>query len=291
MNQYVNTTADNGGVHINSGIPNHAFYLLAIALGGKAWEKAGNIWYRALLDSRLKSGATFQEFADLTYHVAAKLYGKTEQQAVIAAWAQVGITVYDEAKWVTALYADLLNRAPDKAGLDFWVSARAAGSSLNQIVDGFLNSVEYCTSLATSLYVNLLGRAPEPAGLQFWAGQLESGVARHDIILGFLDSTEFKTNNPPPAQFVEALYGKLLGRPSDPNGKQGWIDSLQSGATTADVVRGFLFSQEYCAARVTELYASLLGRNPDPGGLAFWVGLLTSENAFQKVQYGFPRFG
>ena len=41
MDGYVDTTDDNGGVHINSGIPNHAFYLAATALGGHSWEKAG----------------------------------------------------------------------------------------------------------------------------------------------------------------------------------------------------------------------------------------------------------
>ena len=41
MDDYVHTTDDNGGVHINSGIPNHAFYLAATELGGYAWEKAG----------------------------------------------------------------------------------------------------------------------------------------------------------------------------------------------------------------------------------------------------------
>ncbi|CAM5676724.1 hypothetical protein SFUMM280S_07534 [Streptomyces fumanus] len=46
MDDYVRTGRDNGGVHINSGIPNHAFYLAATALGGNAWERAGQIWYR-----------------------------------------------------------------------------------------------------------------------------------------------------------------------------------------------------------------------------------------------------
>ena len=41
MDDYVDTFSDNGGVHINSGIPNKAFYLAATAIGGKAWEKAG----------------------------------------------------------------------------------------------------------------------------------------------------------------------------------------------------------------------------------------------------------
>ncbi|HEY5730465.1 MAG TPA: M4 family metallopeptidase, partial [Anaerolineales bacterium] len=41
MKDYVKTVSDNGGVHINSGIPNRAFYVTAMELGGYAWEKAG----------------------------------------------------------------------------------------------------------------------------------------------------------------------------------------------------------------------------------------------------------
>src|SRR5690242_2003360 len=66
MKDYVNTVSDNGGVHINSGIPNHAFYLIAVELGGFAWEKAGQIWYVTLRD-KLKSSSNFQNCADLTY--------------------------------------------------------------------------------------------------------------------------------------------------------------------------------------------------------------------------------
>src|SRR5258708_27662858 len=75
MANYVHTAEDNGGVHINSGIPNHAFYLLAIALGGNAWEKAGLIWYNTLNDPRLKSSASFSTFANLTVTNAGRLYG------------------------------------------------------------------------------------------------------------------------------------------------------------------------------------------------------------------------
>lgn len=91
MDDYVHTSADDGGVHTNSGIPNHAFYLAAIALGGYAWEKAGRIWYETLRDKRIKPTATFRQFARLTVQNAAHLFGKTEQQAVSAAWAEVGI--------------------------------------------------------------------------------------------------------------------------------------------------------------------------------------------------------
>jgi Zn-dependent metalloprotease len=85
-------TRDRGGVHINSGIPNHAFYLAAIAIGGYAWEKAGKIWY-ITLKSALSRSATFEEAATATIAIAAQLYGNEseEQTAVRSAWEQVGV--------------------------------------------------------------------------------------------------------------------------------------------------------------------------------------------------------
>jgi Zn-dependent metalloprotease len=84
---------DHGGVHINSGIPNHAFYLAATGLGGNAWEKAGSIWYTTLT-TRLSENSDFQAAADATAEVSSKLFGAggAEEQAVRAAWQQVGIT-------------------------------------------------------------------------------------------------------------------------------------------------------------------------------------------------------
>jgi Zn-dependent metalloprotease len=83
---------DNGGVHINSGIPNHAFYLAATEIGGYAWEKAGKIWYISLRD-RLRNKADFKTAADTTIKVAGELYGvdSSEKTAVENAWLKVGV--------------------------------------------------------------------------------------------------------------------------------------------------------------------------------------------------------
>jgi Zn-dependent metalloprotease len=93
MRDFVNTWQDNGGVHINSGIPNKAFYLTATTIGGNAWEKSGRIWYETLRDSRLTAEAKFVEFANLTVIVAGQLYGagSSEQSAVAGAWGEVGV--------------------------------------------------------------------------------------------------------------------------------------------------------------------------------------------------------
>ncbi|MFE0047980.1 M4 family metallopeptidase [Streptomyces albireticuli] len=92
MDDYVRTSRDNGGVHINSGIPNHAFYLLATDLGGNAWERAGKIWYATLTGGELASDADFADFARLTASSARALFGEGDEiQAVLKAWSSVGV--------------------------------------------------------------------------------------------------------------------------------------------------------------------------------------------------------
>jgi Zn-dependent metalloprotease len=83
-------TSDNGGVHINSGIPNHAFYRFAIALKGNAWETAGSVWYKTLLT--LKPDTQFVDMVQATDKTAAAEYGagSAEQKALALAWKAVG---------------------------------------------------------------------------------------------------------------------------------------------------------------------------------------------------------
>jgi Zn-dependent metalloprotease len=94
MNDYVNTIDDNGGVHINSGIPNKAFYLAATGIGGYAGDKAGPIWYAALRDPRLKPDASFVQFARLTVINAEILFPRGEERQIVQdAWSEVGVVI------------------------------------------------------------------------------------------------------------------------------------------------------------------------------------------------------
>lgn len=99
MRDFVTTTEDNGGVHINSGIPNRAFALTAQALGGHAWERAGRVWYRALTSS-LSARADFSAFAKATLDAAAELYREEPEvaKAVRTAWMTVGVVENDRAE-------------------------------------------------------------------------------------------------------------------------------------------------------------------------------------------------
>lgn len=94
MKHFVVTTEDNGGVHVNSGIPNRAFYLACQTIGGYSWQKTGQIWYHALA-STLRPAATFADAAKATAASAKVLFSNnsTEHKAIMKAWADVGIKV------------------------------------------------------------------------------------------------------------------------------------------------------------------------------------------------------
>jgi len=93
MDDFVETVQDSGGVHINSGIPNRAFYLLATTLGGHSWESAGRILYATLGHPRLRANSSFSRFARINLDVARTLYGAQSEQvdAVVGAWTTVGV--------------------------------------------------------------------------------------------------------------------------------------------------------------------------------------------------------
>jgi Zn-dependent metalloprotease len=81
---------DNGGVHINSGIPNRAFFLAATAIGGNAWETAGHIWYTTFTE-KLTRTASFADAANATVQVAGESFSSDIQDKVRQAWQDVGV--------------------------------------------------------------------------------------------------------------------------------------------------------------------------------------------------------
>jgi Zn-dependent metalloprotease len=97
MDKYQNlpntSTGDWGGVHINSGIPNFAFYVTAFNMGGYSWEKAGRIWYAALTDTALHQDAKFEDVKNLTLAHAEKMFGinSSESKAVKQGWFEAKV--------------------------------------------------------------------------------------------------------------------------------------------------------------------------------------------------------
>ncbi len=95
MKDYFNDPLDGGGVHINCGIPNKAFYETAMVIGS---EKAGKICYKGLL--KLHQDSDFNAAAVSTIEASGELHGvkSVEQNAVINAWTSVGVSTVAKAK-------------------------------------------------------------------------------------------------------------------------------------------------------------------------------------------------
>lgn len=80
-----------GDPHDNSGIPNRAFYLVAAAIGGHSWEKAGKVWYGALTNKKARKNMKFKDFAQLTVSEAKTLFASdpSVEAAVTKGWKTV----------------------------------------------------------------------------------------------------------------------------------------------------------------------------------------------------------
>jgi Zn-dependent metalloprotease len=80
---------DNGGVHYNSGIPNHAYYLMVQAIGRRAAEQ---IVYRALTE-KLEPDSGFEDFRTASLEVARELWGadSPEYRGTNESFAAVGL--------------------------------------------------------------------------------------------------------------------------------------------------------------------------------------------------------
>lgn len=122
MSQFVklaDTEEDDwGGVHVNSGIPNRAFFLLATGIGGNAWEAPAHIWFEAL---KMASADTdFAAFAALTYQASARLFGanSSQQLQVAQAWNKVGVQVAVPSVAATGQYAALAQLAGNGDEMD-----------------------------------------------------------------------------------------------------------------------------------------------------------------------------
>ena len=98
------------------------------------------------------------------------------------------------------IYQAAFDRAPDLAGLGYWIAQMDAGAGLKAVAQAFIDSAEFHAmygaapghrDMVTKFYQNVLHRAPDQAGLDYWVGVLD----RHQtdaagVLMGFSESPE-----------------------------------------------------------------------------------------------------
>lgn len=99
---------------------------------------------------------------------------------------------------------------------------------------------------AYRLYQAAFDRKPDTAGLKFWTEQLDKGASLAQVAQGFVASNEFKTINPSndPASLVNSYYMHVLHRPADADGAKFWVDAMNKGMTSNQLLVAFSESQE-----------------------------------------------
>ncbi len=179
---------------------------------------------------------------------------------------------YSNKAAVDILYQVMLDRNADPAGKANWVSKLENGQTLANVINGFCFSREFqhlcdvyeikagCVNVPNTetttegkikafvlrCYLVILERAADPGGMLTWHEQLSSGKkTAAEIIDRFVNSPEFSAKHYSPEESVEILYKAMLGRSSDPAGKQNWVDKLKAGQPFAVVINGFCVSKEF----------------------------------------------
>jgi uncharacterized repeat protein (TIGR01451 family) len=179
--------------------------------------------------------------------------------------------------FVIALYRDVLDRAPDAAGLGAWVQALYRGTPTTTVVRGFWESPERRGLQIDQLYATYLHRAADSAGRAGWVQALMLGMSEADVTRQFLLSQEYSATHTTAADFVNGLYADLFNRAGDANGAALWQGVLVAGVSKDLVVRAFLDSDEAYIDTVDRYYLSYLHQRPSPALERGWVTQLRSH--------------
>ena len=187
-----------------------------------------------------------------------------------------------DTEFVTLLYGNVLDRAPDAGGLAFWTGHLEAGTrSRAEVVRGFSESSEFKAGTALDsidmsfagyqaamvddvyrLYRATLGRDPDMAGLLDWSGRMAGDWTYTEVAAGFVGSREFQRTygDATDRQFVTLLYNNVLDRDPDSAGMDSWLTHLREGTRSREeVVRGFAQSGEFIRSTGDALTAYLRG--------------------------------
>ena len=226
---------------------------------------------------------------------------------------QIVYGALDDRAFVSLLYGNVLDRDPDAAGLAYWTGRIATGTSREQVVLGFSDSLEFArTTQATAtafiqarteagwtddiyrLYQATLGREPDTGGFLDWTARLANGQSFLSSVAGFTGSREFQRVYGPldDAGFVSLLYRNVLDREPDAIGLANWIGSLAAGTSREQVVEGFSQSREFVNASATGVKEFIrgLGLNDEieggGGDNTMWGGHLADRFVFDAAVSG-----
>jgi hypothetical protein len=183
-----------------------------------------------------------------------------------------------DAQYVSALYQNVLHRAPDAAGYDFWLQA-LHNTSRAKVLTDFSESAENQTQVMSAIR----------NGIDYTPAQL--GTAGNNVMAAssgaLLDGKE--------GVDMVVFGGQRAGYTVTKDGAGVSVVDAASGIKTllANVER-LQFSDQSVALDVNgnageayRLYQAALNRTPDKAGLSFWINAMDEGHGLQEVAASF----
>jgi hypothetical protein len=140
--------------------------------------------------------------------------------------------------YLGSLYHGALGRAPDSAGLQYWISQLDNGMAPDQVLRGIWASFEYRAKSVEAVYQRYLGRAAEADAVAYWTDFIsaQDETAFH---IAILTSAECRTAAGSDAQYIQSLYADLLNRTAESAEESYWLATLGNadGAQLGRIMR------------------------------------------------------
>jgi hypothetical protein len=184
----------------------------------------------------------------------------------------VSTSLTPNQRYIVAVYQDLLGRAPDGGGLNYWGNQLDQGVARSILINLIDHSAEYFSTIIKPAYEKFLGRQPDQSGIDYWIQRMIEGLTDEQLEAGFIGSAEYyQFAGGTDRAWVDAMYTNLLGRLPDQGGQDYWVAQLAAGANRANVAYGFAGSAERMGQNVMALYNKYLGRGAGQSEIDYWV--------------------
>lgn len=206
-------------------------------------------------------------------------------------------TLDTNTTFVERLYAEILHRNAEPAGLAAWVGDLDSHTLTDyQVAFDIFNSVEGHRDEVTGLYRSYLNREPELGGLNAWSSQLDGGKHLSFVRDGILGSVEYYADHGNTNQgWLDGVYQDLFRRAVDSSGETAWMALLNGGVSRSQVADYITHSVEFNNTDIVQpFYAYYLNRQGEAAGVAVWNhalnnNILTEEQVAEGFT-GSPEF-
>jgi hypothetical protein len=189
------------------------------------------------------------------------------------------------ARFVQAIYHDILGRSPAASEVAAATNALSLGATRSQIALTLLDSNERRAHLVAFDEQAYLHRAPSPTEANAFVSALASGSSDEALIAHILASPEYFASRGHDSTdgFLSAMYCDALSRPIDQIAQNNGEAALGSGASRTVIASSVLGSSEYRTLLIRGFYLRYLRRAATSSDLATWTAFMHNGGSDEQV--------